>query len=386
MKICFINTASPPDFLGGSSLFHRNLVTYLRSNHKEIDITWLYFGDEKEEYIKDGVKYIKLKSPKSYSPFSLRKNLALSGFFKENFFDIINTLEDPWLYFYKKRDQGIVRAYHGTMFSFYKNYYGRFGWMKKIFLTLFLIVCWLSEVPNKKVDKFICVSEKVKRQVEKLYGEKNNIAVVRTGVDVRNFKPRDKSETKKRLGLDKTKTYGLYVGRGGYWTKGLDRVINLSEEIYKKNKNYRLLVVGADEEKVKHLLKKEFTILLPPQTRDKLPDYYNSAEVFFCLSRCEGGAPTLVTSEAMASGCFVVCSKDSEQEIIKDKENGLIVERFDEKDAEEILSIINNRKEKEKIIKNSMKTIKELSLEKWGERYFKEMSVIHSKPMEVYNR
>ena len=33
-----------------------------------------------------------------------------------------------------------------------------------------------------------------------------------------------------------------------------------------------------------------------------------------------------------------------------------------------------------------MKTIKELSLEKWGERYFKEMSVIHSKPMEVYNR
>jgi len=100
-----------------------------------------------------------------------------------------------------------------------------------------------------------------------------------------------------------------------------------------------------------------------------MPYYYNSADVFFCMSRYEGGAPTLVTSEAMASGCLVVCSKDSEQEIIKDEENGLIIENFGKMSAEKVLKILEDKKKKEKIIKNAMETIKEISLEKWGKKY-----------------
>jgi len=79
---------------------------------------------------------------------------------------------------------------------------------------------------------------------------------------------------------------------------------------------------------------------------------------FFCMSRYEGGAPTLVTSEAMASGCLVVCSKDSEQEIIEDKKNGLIIEEFGEKDAEKVLEILKDKKKKEEMIKNSIKNNK----------------------------
>jgi len=202
-----------------------------------------------------------------------------------------------------------------------------------------------------------------------LYGKKENVTVIRTGVDLRNFKSRNRNKIKEKLNLNKKNIYGLYVGRGGYWTKGLDRVIKISEGIYNLNKNYRLIVIGADLKKVGHLLNKKFIIYIEQGKRKILPYYYNSSDISFCMSRYEGGAPTLVTSEAMASGCLVVCSKDSEQEIIKDEENGLIVEEFGKKSAEKILEILNDKKKKEKIIKDSMKTVKKLSLEKWGRKY-----------------
>ena len=173
----------------------------------------------------------------------------------------------------------------------------------------------------------------------------------------------------KKLGLKTDKIYGLYVGRGGYWRKGLDRAIKISKEIYAQDKNYRLIVIGADKIKAKRFIEEKFVIYVEDGKREILPYYYNASDVFFCMSRYEGGAPTLVTSEAMASGCLVVCSKDSEQEIIKDEENGLIIESFGKKSAEKVLKILEDKKKKEKIIKNSMKTIKEISLEKWGRKY-----------------
>jgi len=87
------------------------------------------------------------------------------------------------------------------------------------------------------------------------------------------------------------------------------------------------------------------------------------------MSRYEGGAPTLVTSEAMGSGCLTICSKDSEQEIIQDGFNGLIISNFDKDDAKRILNNIGNKN----IIKNSLKTIQKLSLDKWANKYLKQI-------------
>ena len=72
----------------------------------------------------------------------------------------------------------------------------------------------------------------------------------------------------------------------------------------------------------------------------------------------------------MASGCLLICSKDAEQEIIENGKNGLMINNFDKNDAEKILEFLKDEKKKKSIIKNSIKTIKELSLEKWGKRYF----------------
>lgn len=372
IKICFVN-GSNPNFLGGVSLYQKNLIKYLKSKDKKLNITWVYKADKKESCVKEGVNYVGLKVRKILFIDDFLFNKRIRGYLDKNYFDIINSnaIWGYWMKNYKRKEnQVLINTYHGVTLSYYKMHLKRFGTIKKILLSPLLLYSYLIEKPPiKKADKIICVSEKVKNQIEEIYKRKNNVVVIRTGVDLSNFKPRNKDLIKKQLNLERDKNYGLYVGKGGYWIKGLDRVIKVSEEIYKLNKNFRLLVLGADKNKVKGLLDREFVIYIEDVSRDKIPFYYNSADFSFSLSRYEGGAPILVVSEAMASGCPVVCSKDSEQEIIKNKENGLIIENFEKREAREILDVINNKSLKSAIINNSIKTIKEISIEKWGKKY-----------------
>lgn len=373
-KLCFVSMSFPPEFLGGTNLFHKNLIDYIHSKHKGIGISWVYFGKKNKRFIKRDVEYFELKANNLFSSSLFWKGFMLNKFFRKNYFDIINARTGFWIHLYsKKKNQKIIQTFHGTRVYFNKNHYERLNLIKKILLLAFLPFNWITDMPNKKSNKLICVSEKVKRQVQTLYGKEKKIVVIRTGVNLKDFKFRDKIKIKEKLGLNKKNIYGLYVGGGGYWTKGFDRAVEISKEIHNLNKNYRLIVVGADYKKTRHLLGEEFIIYKEEVGRKEMPYYYNSADFFFCLSRYEGGAPTLVVSEAMASGCLVVCSKDSEQEIIHDGKNGLIINKFNKEYAKKIMKILGDKKEKEKIIKNSIKTIKELSLEKWGEKYLKEL-------------
>lgn len=372
IKICFVGT--DPTFNGGMSLYQKNLIKYIQKSNSKINITWVYFGKKNEEFKKNNVTYIKIKNKFPYPLDQIIDNFRVLKFLRKRNFDIINShaLWGYWMKFYNpKKNQILIHTYHGVTYNFFKNHLKRFSFFKKIIISPMLLFSYLIEKPPmKKSNKIICVSDKVKNQIERLYGKRNNLEIIRTGVDVKDFKPRDKAGIRKNLKLDLEKIYGLYVGKGGYWTKGLDRAVRLGEEIYKLNNKFRLIIIGADYKKVKKIINnKGFVIYLENVPREKVNKYYSASNIFFCMSRYEGGAPTLVVSEAMASGCLLVCSKDSEQEIITEEKNGLIVDSFDKNDAEKILSVQNNILLKEKIIKNSIKTIKELTLEKWGKRY-----------------
>lgn len=375
LNIAFVS--GNPNFLGGFSLYQNNLTEYLKKSKDNFQITWIYFGRKLEKYKKRGITFISLKTPNIPFLDILFSNFKLLKFFKKNNYDLINVhagpMTIPWLNFYRKKEnQKIFSTHHGITYSFNMNHLNRIHKIFKIFLIPLIFLGGLVELPyRKKLNGIICVSEKVKEGLIKLYGRRNNMKAIRTGVNLKKFKLRNKIKCRKKLKLNKDGLYGLYIGRGGYWTKGLDLTVKLSEELYKLNKKYRLIVAGPDYQKVKDYINKEFIKYIPLIKRNIISYYYNSADIFFCLSRYEGGAPTLVVSEAMASGCFVVSSKSAEQEIIENKKNGIIIGEFGKKDAEKILNILKNKPLKERIIKNSMKTIKELSLEKWGKEYIK---------------
>jgi len=365
---------SDPNFLGGISLFQKNLINYITKNYNYIKLNLIYRGKkDKSDVPNKGVTFTELKSPFKYPINEIIFNFKIPNFLKKNLSNIINSHAQCglWESFYKKNSgQEIIHTYHGTTYHFYKNHLKRFGLIKKVFFSPLLVFSYLIEKPPwKKADRIICVSEHVKKELEDLYGKRENVFVIRTGVDMGLFKPREKSLAREKLNLDKDNIYGLYVGRGGYWTKGLDKVITLSKEIYNLNNNYRLIVIGADEKKVKDFIDEKFIINLPVQSRDKMPLYYNASNLFFSMSRYEGGAPTMVTSEAMTSGCLIITDAEAKQEIIENEKNGIFITGDYKTEAKRILDLFKNRKKIEEILRNSLETIKDLSLDKWGKRY-----------------
>jgi len=360
--------ASDPNYLGGLGVYQSNLISHL---NKKANVSLIYKGLENKDYLYKGVKYFQIKSPEIAFIGNFIFEFKVRNFLKKNKFDIINSHGFTGLWMRSlKGSTKLVHTYHGSTYHFYKNHLKRFSKIKRIlFSPILLIPFFVERAPMKKADKVICVSNHVRKELIELHGIRRKIKSINTGVDLKDFKQKDRKEVKERLRFNKDNFYGLYVGRGGFWTKGLDKVINLSKEIYKLNNNFKLIVIGAEINKVKHLLDKRFTILFPPLQRKDIPNYYNVSDIFFSMSRCEGGAPTMVTSEAMASGCLVVTDKEANQEIFKDGKNGLIIKGNYKKDAKRILNTLKDKKEMKNLISNSLKTIKNLSLNKWAKKY-----------------
>lgn len=372
-KICFVSGSSPK-FLGGVSLYQRNLIDYSKKKNFNLKFYWIYPGRENKVFNSEGIECIEVRCPSLFFIGGLVFGSKVKNILNKGRYDIINTHAN-WGYClknYKKSNaELVVHTFHGEDHYYWRAKFEKFGFLKYLFYPLLSLVSFIERTPFKNADKIICVSEKVRKQIEKIHGNRKNIEVIRTGVDVNNFKIRNKNKLRVELGLDKEKTFGLYVGRGGYWIKGLDRAVSLGKEIYNLNKNFRLIVIGPDSKKVNSILNQHFIISLKDVPRDKMPLYYSASDIFFCMSRYEGGAPTLSVSEAVASGCLIVCSKDSDQEIILDGKDGLIIENFDKSAAKKIYLLLSNKKKLNGVIRNAKNKIKNLSLEKWGERYFK---------------
>ena len=373
-KICLI-LGSAPNFLGGVSLYQRNLIDYARKKKLGLSFTWVFPGKENKEFNFEGIRCIQVKSCEIsfLQEFDFAKKIK--KIIKKERFDVINTHAN-WGYclknYVKKNNQKIVHTYHGTTYPYLKIQLEKFGFLKKTILSPLLMLAYFSErPPMKKADEIICVSEKVKKELQNLYNLNKNMKVIRTGVDTNKFGKISKKEARKALGLDNDTVYGFYSGRGGYWNKGLDRAISIGKEIYKKNKNFKLLVVGAEKENCKKYLKEQFVIHKGVVDRKNISKYYSACDFFFSLSRYEGGAPTLVNGEAMASGCFIVFSKDSRPEIIENGKHGLIIENFGKESANKVIKILETPK-KLRLIKNSAKKkVKEFNLNSWGDKYFK---------------
>jgi|APSaa5957512622_1039677.scaffolds.fasta_scaffold07825_3 glycosyltransferase involved in cell wall biosynthesis len=375
MKTICLVSGSSPKFLGGISLYQRNLIEYAKEKKLDFQFSWVYPGKENKRYSFKGVNCIEVKSLKY--PFVKEFDFARKAkkIIEKEHFDLINTHAN-WGYclrrYKKKFNQRIIHTYHGVTVPYIKIQLKKFGVLKRTLMSPLILSSYLLEkTPMKKANQIICVSEKVKRDLERTYWKREGMGVLRTGVDLKQFKEIKSEQARKDLKLERKTVYGLYSGRGGYWNKGLDRAVSIGKEIYAENKNFRLIVIGSDKAKCAEYLKEDFIIYRGLIGREQLSKYYSACDFFFSLSRYEGGAPTLVVGEAMASGCFIVFSKDSEQEIIGNEKEGLIIDSFGKESAERILSILGNKKKLNNIKEGARKRIKEFDLNSWGKKYFK---------------
>jgi glycosyltransferase involved in cell wall biosynthesis len=374
-RICFVMDNNP-DFLGGTAVYVNNLVTPLK-NKPNLKLSCVYPGKDNKTYFKNEVEYFEIKTTLPFPLNLFEYGLKVSKFFSINSFDVINShaMAGYFMKFIEKKDNTrLINTYHGVAYYLYKSHLKEKNIIHKLGSAGFMIIGQILEgPPTKKADQVICVSNKVKNDLEKIYGKIKNKIVIRSGVDTKKFKAHNSIKSKKELALDINKKYMIYVGRGGFWTKGLDRAVKFIQEINRLDNSYNLLIIGPDNRKsnMNYINKiKNISKYIQKTDRDTIQKYYSSAEAFLCFSRYEGGAPTLTLGEAMASGCLPICSQDSNQEIIINNLNGLILEDYSQKEAIKVLKILNNRNKKNKLIKKSIKTIKEISTEKWAKKYY----------------
>ena len=181
-------------------------------------------------------------------------------------------------------------------------------------------------------DGFVVSTEREKEDIVRFYRTPSHkLQVIPAGVDLELFRPGDKAQARRMLGLSEKRVM-LYVGRIEP-IKGLDILVNavaLLEEIG----DTKLLVVGGrpgeDEEldRLKHLVANlgiadmvTFTGAVP---QSELPTYYSAADVFVLPSYSESFG--LVALEAMACGIPVVASRvGGPSTFVKDGETGYLI-------------------------------------------------------------
>ena len=202
----------------------------------------------------------------------------------------------------------------------------------------------LNELYRLRVfDKIIVKSE---RDFNFLNKFNFNLSLIREGVDLNKFQPRDVVGLKEKLCL-KDKKVVLFVGRVEK-AKGINLLLRTVTYL---PKNWILVVIGKKTGKNQELRtsEKERVLFLGSLPHEELVDYYNIANVF-CLPSWTECFP-LTVLEALACGTPVVATDVGDiKKIINPPIGGFICD-FDSRDiakkildADKRITSINTRK------------------------------------------
>ncbi len=311
-------------------------------NKEKVQIDFLLLDDGKEyeleNTLKDlGCKIYKLNGIWINTPLDfLKYKKALDKFFKvHNDYDVVHmhSSSKNYMVLKKAKKYGIpVRIAHSHNIDFQtKNPIKKFiGNILKIYLKKY------------STDYFACS----KIAGEWLFGKKivnsDKFHVIHNAIDYDKFKFSEEKRNEIRKKFD-IKDDELVIGHVGRFSeqKNHEFLIDIFNEIYKKNNNYKLLLIGTGDkealikEKVKNLNLEKRVIFLG--FKEEVSDYYNAMDLFVFPSKFEGLGITLIEAQANGLTCFT--SKDVVPAEVKLSSNLYFIElsKTAEEWAEEVL-------------------------------------------------
>lgn len=165
----------------------------------------------------------------------------------------------------------------------------------------------------------ITPSDWMAAQVKQSFLKDRPIKVIRNGIDLSVFRPRQ-SDFRRTHGLE-DKRIILGVAGGWGYKKGLDSFIELSEKL---DDRYVCVLVGTDTQ-VDRQLPKNILSIHRTHNQQELAEIYSAADVFFNPTR-EDTYPT-VNMEAIACGTPVVTYSVGGSPESLSEGTGLVVER-----------------------------------------------------------
>lgn len=177
----------------------------------------------------------------------------------------------------------------------------------------------------KRADGLITVSAALRDKLVTLGADPDKVRVLRNGVDLKHFRPLDRAEARARLGLQDAGAVLLSVGNlvPG---KAHDLTIRAMAQL----PGMTLLIAGRgpEEERLRALVTNlglaDRVRLLGLVPHDRLPDYYNAADLLVHASEREGMANVLL--ESLACGTPIVASPiPGMDEVVDPPESGLLM-------------------------------------------------------------
>ena len=222
-----------------------------------------------------------------------------------------------------------------------------------------------KQFPSKYLTKFalinsdaiICQSSFLKNGVYNVGIKDNEFFIIPMGALLSKFKPRDKYNARKMLGLPSNKKMILFVGHL-FTRKGVEYLIRAVNIIKEKDKKVLCCVIGSGhlENDLKRLSQdlglSNYIRFLGEKKRDDIPFYMNACDVFVLPSLSEG--LPVVLCEALACGKPVVATRVAGTPELINKDVGFLVEPKDvDALAEKITSSLNKRWDKNKLIKRA---------------------------------
>lgn len=162
---------------------------------------------------------------------------------------------------------------------------------------------WLVKNYNMR---FIVLHDEMRKEINKIF-KVNNSIVVNNGIDFNRFKSNNnKNKNRKKLGIPEDAMVIGHIGRFSY-QKNQNFLVEIYNEIYKKNKNSFLLMVGKGSDKdyiinkLKELKLNNYLIL---EDRTDIPELLSCMDYFVFPSNYEGLGIVLIEAQKMKVPCF----------------------------------------------------------------------------------
>ena len=219
---------------------------------------------------------------------------------------------------------------------------------------------WITEAFLKYTKGYTVSSKKLKDIYDNLEIDKKPTMEITDGVDLSKFIPQNLERFLSSNIQNRIINIG-WVGNSKFEDsendddlKGVRKIIiPVIEELKKEGYNVERKFADRNEGYIPH---------------DKMPDYYNSIDLYVCASK-EEGTPNPVL-ESMASGVPVISTNVGiVSEAFGEKQKDYIIERTKEDLKEKIIDLLNNKEKFEILSKENLDQIKNWSWEKKCEQF-----------------
>jgi glycosyltransferase involved in cell wall biosynthesis len=351
MKIVILVLTFPPKWVGGTQTDAYNLAKYLSRRGHEVNVITMWDRGLPNKGMGEG--------------FFINRIKTTEIFILRTFLYSIKSL-----FLIKKINPDIIHVQGCSI-------YGARGIIavlaKLILKKSYVLWCQGSEVYLagklkriasklllRNADAIIAVTRDMKNEIQRFH--KFHVFVVPCGIDLSRFRNISKENlSNKQLKIRDNEKLIIFVGRL-HPIKGVKYLVEAMNIIIQKTPA-KLLIVGDGEERknlekqVVELHLEEFVTFVGKVQNSEVPNLMNASDIFVLPSLSEGLPTTIL--EAMAAGLPIITTNvRGLPEIVKDNENGFIIEPKNPKQiAEKVLLLLENQELRGRISRNNKEKI-----------------------------